>query len=83
MEVVDKDDLDAAPEHGDDILDSNIPEITEALADMSEEQLRDLLKRERDGKTRKGVIAAIEEALENLELSDLTAGMDNGEADDQ
>lgn len=57
----------AETNEGEDILDNSIPEIVSELNDMSEEQLRDLLEREKGGKTRKSLVAEIEAALEEFE----------------
>jgi len=57
-------DASEAAADADDILDESIAAITEALPGMSEDELVDLLHREREGKTRKGVVLALEAALE-------------------
>ena len=46
------------------LLDGNTDEIKAALADLSAEELTDLLAAETAGKSRKGVIAALSEAIE-------------------
>jgi regulator of protease activity HflC (stomatin/prohibitin superfamily) len=50
---------------GEDILDKSIEEITPLLVEMSVEALEDLLEREKAGKTRKGLVIAIEAELED------------------
>lgn len=46
-----------------DLLDGNVEEIGAAIPDLTNEELEMLLSAERDGKTRKGVVEAIEAAL--------------------
>lgn len=45
------------------ILDGNVEQVKAGLVGLTVEQLGELLKAETDGKTRKGVISAIEAAL--------------------
>lgn len=50
-----------------DILDGSIPEIIIKLEGKSLEELQALRQREVDGKTRKGLIAAIDTAIEEAQ----------------
>ena len=49
----------------DDILDSSVPLIVEQLGGMGTEELTDMLKREKAGKTRSTLVVEIEAALED------------------
>lgn len=51
------------PVVGVSLLDKTAPEIYAALPSLSGEELFELLESEQNGKTRKGVVAAIEDAI--------------------
>ena len=57
------------PEGSPDLLDKTAPEIIAALPGLSDEDLLALLDKETAGKTRKGVVAAIEAEVKNRETS--------------
>jgi len=46
------------------ILDGSVAEVEKAIAELEKEQLEALFKEEAEGKNRKGVISAIEKAIE-------------------
>lgn len=52
------------PPTEDSILDGNVSEVTAALEGLPEDDLQELLSAEQAGKTRKGVVAALNKAIE-------------------
>lgn len=48
------------------ILDASIPDIKESIGALDEDELREVLAAEEAGKTRKGVVGALQDALKNF-----------------